>query len=60
MFFVEQLRDLVHDMERIVGFVGEKRDEDSMVIPNHLEESDIEGIKGSERALGGDQTVRLI
>lgn len=60
MFFVEQLRDLVNDMERIVGFVGERRDEDKKLIPNRVEENDIEGIKGSEKALGGNQTVIFI
>lgn len=57
---MEQLRDLVNDMERIVGFVGAERDEDKKLIPNHLEENDIEEIKGSERALGGDQTVIFV
>ena len=56
-FLAEQLRDLVNDMERIVGFVGDRRDEDKKLIPNRVEEKDIEGVKRSESALGGNQTV---
>lgn len=44
-------------MERIVGFVGDKRDEDEKLIPNRIEERDIAGVKESERTLGGNQTV---
>lgn len=45
-------------MERIVGFVGEERDEDKKLIPEKMDPEDIKGIRESERALGANKVVR--
>ena len=50
---------MINDMERIVGFVGETRDEEKKLIPEKMDLKDIEGIKESERALGANKIVRF-
>lgn len=52
-----QLRNMVNDMDKIVGFVGDKRDEDKKLIPNRLDEADIQGVQESEKALGANGVV---
>ncbi|CAM9604754.1 unnamed protein product [Hapterophycus canaliculatus] len=55
-----QVRDVVNDMDRIVGFVGETRDEDKRLIPSRMDPADIEGIRESERALGENKIPDLL
>ncbi|CAM9640246.1 unnamed protein product, partial [Ectocarpus sp. 8 AP-2014] len=55
-----EVRDTVNDMDRIVGFVGEARDEDKKLIPERIEPEDIEGIKASEKALGANKIPQLL
>lgn len=47
-------------MDRIVGFVGEARDEDKKLIPERMDPEDIEGIKASEKALGANKIVSFV
>ncbi|CAM9831195.1 unnamed protein product [Ectocarpus sp. 12 AP-2014] len=55
-----EVRDIVNDMDRIVGFVGEARDEDKKLIPERMDPEDIEGIKASEKALGANKIPQLL
>lgn len=50
---------MINDMERIVGFVGEERDEEKKLIPEQMDPKDIEGIKESERVLGANKIVSM-
>ncbi|CAM9856462.1 unnamed protein product [Pylaiella littoralis] len=55
-----QLRNMVNDMERIVGFVGEMKDEEKKLIPEKMDPEDIEGVRESERALGSNKVPKLL
>ena len=49
---------MINDMDRIVGFVGEAKDENKKIIPERMDPRDIEGMRESERALGANKIVR--
>ena len=53
-----KLRDMVNDMDKIVGFVGERRDGKKKPIPDRLDQADIEGVMASEKELNQNTTVR--